>query len=150
MPEVGNIEIPEASYTVTKENSGKTEGMASGLRQMASKTKGLTKGSMSGRIGDVPEAPVVDIEELTESEEVKRLDYITLLEGVLRPHKLYKLATAAENSERLSAKLARLTLDELKAFVPSKYKAQVGKVEPEAVPVNIRADMNMRYKEISP
>lgn len=149
MPEA--IETPEASYTITKEEpkGGKSEGIASGMKEMASKTKGLTKGSVSGRIGDMPEAPVT-VEELTEIEEVKRLEYITLLEGVLRPHKLYKLATAEENRERMSAKLARLTLDELKAFVPSKYKAKVGKVESEAVPANIRADMNMRYKNISP
>ncbi len=148
MPEA--IETTEASYTVTKQDSGKTEGIASGMRQMAAKTKGLTKGSVSGKIGDVPEVPVAEIEELTESEEGKRHEYIALLQGVLRPHKLYKLASKEENQERLFAKLDRLTLDELKAFVPSKYKAHVGRVEPEAVPANIRADMNMRYKAISP
>ena len=139
------------SFTVTevKEEGKTTESSTKGFAKMKQELKGLDKGEVVGRIGDAPEEPEVVEEELSDSDEKKRGQYIDLLQEVLIPHKLSKLSNSDENRERLFSKLGRLTLDELKEFVPSKYKSKVGK-DLESMPTDMRAEINMRYKDISP
>ncbi len=142
----------EPSYKVTEiEQEGKTtQSPMSGMAEVRKEIKGLEKGAVTGSIGDIPEKVEIEEEELSVSDEKKRDDYIDLLQNVLIPHKLGKLTSREENQERLFSKLSRLTLAELKEFVPSKYKVKVGKVDSESVPTSMRAEINMRYKNISP
>lgn len=137
------------SYKVTKEEpeGTKSESPSVGMRKMMGETKGLS-GAVSGSIGEVKTEPVVSVENLTPQAEEQRQEYIGLLQTVLIPHKLHKLASKEENQERLFSKLDRLTLGELKAFMPSKLK--VGEIDLQSVPANVRAEINMRYKDISP
>ncbi len=92
--------------------------------------------------------PIVEVETLTEQAESQRNAYVSLLQEVLIPHRLGKLTTKEENQERLFSKLDRLSLAELMRFVPSKVK--VGEIDLQSIPTNVRAEINMRYKEISP
>lgn len=139
------------SFTVTKikEEGKATESSAKGFAQMKKELKGMEGGELIGKIGDTPEEPEMVTEELSDDDEKKREQYIELLQGVLRPHRLGKLVPLDENKERLFSKLERLTLIELKEFVPSKYKSKVGK-DLESLPAAMRAEINMRYKDISP
>ena len=107
---------------------------------------GSTGGDViTGVIGEEVQESEVSVEV---QDEEKRQVYISLLQEVLIPHRLGKLTSREENQERLFSKLDRLTLGELKRFVPSKVR--VGKVEPQSIPINIRAEINTRYKDISP
>ncbi len=139
----------KASYIVTeiKQEGVKTQSPISGMAQVRQEIKGLEKGEIVGTIGDVTEKVEVENEELSDNDNKKRETYIELLQTILMPHRLGKLTSKEENQERLFSKLERLSLDELKAFVPSKYKKYVGK---DDLPTAMRAEVNMRYKEISP
>lgn len=126
-----------------------SESPTKGFAQVKQELKNYTGGDpVMGVIGEVKPEPEIVEEDLSSEDEERRLAYISLLQGVLLPHKLGKLTSIDENRERLFSKLDRLTLDELKKFVPSKVK--VGKVDTQSIPTNIRAEINMRYRNISP
>ncbi len=136
-------------YKVTRKQGNTSESQASGLGKVKRELGGSTHGEVvSGKIGEVEQEPIIEVESLTEQAEKQRGAYVSLLQGVLIPHRLGKLTTKEENQERLFSKLDRLSLAELMRFVPSKVK--VGEVDLQSIPTNVRAEINMRYKEISP
>ena len=136
-------------YKVKREQGETSESQAVGLAKAKRELGGSTYGEVvSGTIGEVEQEPIVEVETLTEQAESQRNAYVSLLQEVLIPHRLGKLTTKEENQERLFSKLDRLSLAELMRFVPSKVK--VGEIDLQSIPTNVRAEINMRYKEISP
>ncbi len=140
MPYKTEIEEPEG-----KTSESQAKGLAKAKRDIGGSTSGEV---VLGTIGEVKQEPVVGVETLTEQAEKQRQAYISLLQGVLIPHKLGKLTTKEENQERLFSKLDRLTLAELMRFVPSSVK--VGEIDAQSIPANMKAEINMKYKDISP
>mgnify|MGYP003151596150 CR=1 FL=1 len=134
---------------VEEPEKGGSESPTKGFAEVKKELKEYTSGEpIMGTIGEERHEPEVMVEELLPEDEEKRMAYIELLQNVLIPHKLSRLALPEENKERLFSKLDRLTLAELKAFVPSKVK--VGKVEPQSIPINQKAEINHRYRNLSP
>ncbi|KKL65026.1 hypothetical protein LCGC14_2159100 [marine sediment metagenome] len=136
-------------YKVTREQGETSESQATGIARARRDLGGSTHGEVvSGKIGEVGQEPIIEVESLTKEAEEQRNACVSVLQAVLIPHRLGKLTTREENQERLFSKLDRLTLAELMRFIPSRVK--VGEVDLQSIPTNIRAEINMRYKEISP
>lgn len=134
-------------YKTVIEESGK-ESIGTGMGEVRKELKHHTGGLVKGFIGKPPVDKEYHPENLTDQAMELKAAYVALLQEVIIPPRLFRTATPQENREAVFLKMDRLTLEELKRFIPKEVK--VSEVNPQEVDGTTRAEINRRWRDISP
>lgn len=107
----------------------------------------------TGYIGDPPPFKETRLESLNETEKAEKATLVEILKKNLRPTKVNLRSMPSEDREQMYRKLEKADLATLRRFfsdIPEGVVKSILKGEGETLDPDIVAELNFKYKDVSP